>query len=345
MGTALRVGFAGLSHDHVWTELNHWMETPGVEIVEVADDEPHLIEQFKARIKTHNISAKSYTSWHEMLEQETLDILQIAGGNSESDEVVVAAAARGIHAVVEKPIAANLEQARRIMEAVQAAGTLLMVNWPTAWSPAWQEMERQILAGAIGELRSLRYRSAHSGPVAIGCSPSFVRDLTTPEINGAGALIDYCSYGSMLAARFIGRPEAVMGMRGVFGDEPMYAASDDNAVIVARYPHAFAVCEASWTQPVGYAGTNPVAYGSGGSIGVWKEQVMLQRSGEEQQAISPPPTTHPRRSAPEYFLHCLTTGTPIEGFCAPEVGLIAQEIMEAGLRSAESGTHQRLPLS
>ena len=54
-----------------------------------------------------------------------------------------------------------------------------------------------------------------NGPIAIGCSKEFVRDLTTPEINGAGALMDYCCYGANLAARLLGRPESVTGMREV----------------------------------------------------------------------------------------------------------------------------------
>ena len=77
-----------------------------------------------------------------------------------------------------------------------------------------------VSAGEIGQLRYTRYRSAHNGPIAIGCSKEFVRDLTTPAINGAGALMDYCCYGANLAARLLGRPESVTGMRGFFLADP-----------------------------------------------------------------------------------------------------------------------------
>src|SRR5262249_13858401 len=157
---------------------------------------------------------------------------------------VEAAAAKGLHVISEKPMAATLEQAERMLRAAQKAGTLLLINWPTAWSAAWQELARRASAGDIGEKRYVRYRSPHNRPVAIGCAPSFIRDLTTPEINGAGALMDYCCYGADLAALLLGAPQTVTGMRGYFGTEPLYAASDDNAVIIAKYPRAFAVCEA-----------------------------------------------------------------------------------------------------
>ncbi|WP_172636646.1 Gfo/Idh/MocA family protein [Chthonomonas calidirosea] len=335
-----RVGVACMSHDHVWGELRLWQQQPNVQLVAGGDDEPELLTKLEREFGVKRL----YPSWQEMLDAEELDIVQIAGGNSESADIVEAAAQRGLHAVVEKPMAATLEQADRMLQAAERAGTLLLINWPTAWAASWQELERRALAGDIGEIRYVRYRSAHNGPIAIGCSPNFVRDLTTPEINGAGALMDYCCYGANLAARLLGRPEQVTGLRGVFGTEPAYAASDDNAVIVARYPHAFAVCEASWTQPVGYIETNPLLYGSEGALGVWHGKLILQRPGKPQETIEPPPTVAPRRSAPEYLLHCLENGQKPEGFCSAKVSRDAQEILEAGLRAANSGLHQSLPL-
>ena len=340
MAKTYRVGVACMSHDHVWGELAQWRKLDNVELVAGGDDEPHLLEELKQKQGVTRL----YNSWQEMLDKEDLDIIQAAGGNNEGADIVEAAAAKGLHVISEKPMAATLEQAERMLAAAQKAGILLLINWPTAWSAAWQELERRALAGDIGTLRYTRYRSAHNGPVAIGCAPSFVRDLTTPEINGAGALMDYCCYGANLAARLLGAPQSVTGMRGVFGDEPAYAASDDNAIILAKYPHAFGVCEASWTQTVGYAGTNPVVYGSGGSLGIHHDKLLVQRPGKGEEAITPPPTQYPYRSAPEYLLHCLENNLPIEGFCSPIVSRDAQAILEAGLRAANTGQTQNLPL-
>jgi len=335
-----RLGVAAMSHDHVWGELKRWQQLGNVEILAGGDDEPELLDKLRSEYGVTRL----YNSWQEMIANEELDLIQAAGGNSEGADIVEAAAAKGLHVVSEKPMAATLAQAERMLAAAEKAGTLLLINWPTAWSPAWQEMERRALAGDIGEIRYTRYRSAHSGPVAIGCHPSFIRDLTTPEINGAGALMDYCCYAADLAARLLGLPQSVTGMRGYFGDEPLYAASDDNAIIIAKYPHAFGVCEASWTQPVGYAGTNPVIYGSEGSIGLHHGKVLIQRPRKAEEALTPPDTQYPLRSAPEYLLYCLENGKPVEGFCSPRVSRDAQEILEAGLRAADTGQTQTLPL-
>jgi predicted dehydrogenase len=326
-----------MSHDHVWGELNHWKRLPNVELVAGGDDEPELLEKLKAEFGVPRV----YPSFREMLDKEELDIVQAAGGNSEGPEIVEEAAARGIHVISEKPMAATLAQADRMLDAAQKAGTLLLINWPSAWSAEWQELERRAVAGDIGQIRYTRYRSAHNGPIAIGCSRSFVRDLTTPEINGAGALMDYCCYGAKLAARLLGRPQSVTGMRGFFGTEQAYAASDDNAIIIAKYAHAFGVCEASWTQTVGYAGTNPVVYGSDGSLGLHHGMVLIQRPDKEEEVVAPPEKVAPYRNGPEYLIHCIETGQSVEGFCSPSTSRDAQEILELGLRAAVTGVTQR----
>jgi len=330
-----------MSHDHVWGELGHWKGLPNAELVAGGDDDPELTGKLKSQFGV----PRTYPSWQEMIEKEPLDIVQVAGGNSEGADIVEAAAAKGIHVISEKPMAATLAQAQRMLTAAKSAGTLLLINWPSAWSKEWQELERRALAGEIGQLRYTRYRSAHNGPIAIGCSKQFVADLTNPEINGAGALMDYCCYGAKLAARLLGRPESVTGLRGFFGTEQAYAASDDNAIIIAKYPHAFGVCEASWTQTVGYAGTNPVVYGSEGSIGIHHGKVLIQRPGKDEEAVAPPDKVAPMQNGPEYLVHCIETGQPVEGFCSPENSLIAQEILELGLRASNTGETQKVGAS
>ncbi len=339
MTDEILVGVAGLSHDHVWHELEQWRKQEGVKLVAAADDEQPLLQRIQNDFGVNT----TFSDWREMIDKQRMQFLQIAGGNSESADIVEYAAAKGTHIIVEKPMAATLDQAERMLAAAQSAGTLLLINWPTAWSPTWVEMAKRVQAGEIGEVRYTRYRSAHSGPVAIGCSPEFVRDLTTPSINGAGALMDYCCYGANLAALLLGRPLRVTGIRAYLGSEPAYAASDDNAVITAQFAHALAVCEASWTQPVGYAGSNPVVYGTEGSLAIHHGKLLLQRPGANEAELPVPELVAPWRSGPEAIVHCAATGTAVEGFCSPVTSRNAQEILQAGFDSSNTGTIISLP--
>lgn len=338
MSKKYRVGVAMMVHDHVWGELKHWASLDAVEIVAAGDPNEELRERIRAEYGVQ----RTYASWQEMLEKEELDIVQAASENSTAADIVEACAARGIHVISEKPMSATLDQANRMVAAARQAGTLLLINWPTAWSPAIQEMERLILAGEIGRLFYFKQRSAHNGPKEIGCSPYFWSWLYDEEKNGAGALMDYCCYSADMCARFLGLPERVTGFRGVLVKD--YPVPDDNAIILMKYPQAFGVAEASWTQVVGYATNNPVAYGTAGSVAVSGHQVILQTNGK-QTVIDPPPTVAPRRNGPEYMMHCLLTGEPPEGFCSMEVSRDAQEILEAGKLAADTGQTVSLPMT
>jgi len=278
-----------------------------------------------------------------MLEQEELDIVQAAAENNAGADIVEAAAAKGCHVISEKPMAARLSQAERMLQAAETAGTLLLINWPTAWNPAFVYLTELVRAGEIGRPFYLKNRSAHNGPKEIGCSRYFYEWLYDEEKNGAGALMDYCCYGAKLCAYLLGLPEQVTGFRGVFVKD--YYVPDDNALIVAKYPQALGLCEASWTQPVGYATPNPVVYGTEGSLAVQGGKVIQQRPGREPEVLEPPPLPEGRRNGPEYLVHCLETGETPRGMCTAQVGRDAQEILEAGLRAADTGQTVTLPLT
>ncbi|HEX5322676.1 MAG TPA: Gfo/Idh/MocA family oxidoreductase [Capsulimonadaceae bacterium] len=339
MAKVYRLGIAEMSHDHVWGELSHWKSLPNVEIVAAADPNQPL----RSKVQAEYGVGKLYEDWREMLEKEELDILQVASPNSEHAEIIEAAAERHIHAMCEKPMAARLYQANRMLVAAEKAGITLMINWPTAWSPAIQELERRLLAGEIGQVFYFKYRAEHNGPKEIGCSEYFWGWLYDAEKNGAGAYMDYCCYAADMAARFFGLPSEVTGMRGKF--VKTYSVPDDNAEVVMKYPHGFALAEACWTQRVGYALPNPVAYGTEGALMVQGGKILHYKpSASDPEAIPAPPTVAPKQNGPQYMIHCLETGAPLEGFCSAKVCRDAQEILEAGLISSDTGQTMTLPL-
>ncbi|MCC6443908.1 MAG: Gfo/Idh/MocA family oxidoreductase [Armatimonadetes bacterium] len=333
-----RVGVAGMVHDHVWGELRHWKDLPNAQVVAAADPNEPLREQIRSQYGVTSL----YASWQEMIDKEKLDIIQAAAENGRTAEIVEAAAPKGLHVISEKPMAARLSQANRMVEAAKKAGTQLMVNWPTAWSPAIQTMARLIREGAVGDLFYFKYRAAHNGPKEIGCSEYFWKWLYDEELNGAGAYMDYCCYAADLCAYFMGLPRSVFGFRGIFVKD--YSIPDDNAMVVMKYDKGFGVAEACWTQKVGYAMPNPVAYGTEGAVAIDHGAVVLHRPGKEGEKIDPAPLPEGQRSGPEYLVSCLEAGKEVEGMCSARVSRDAQEILEAGLLSADTGKAVAIPV-
>ena len=334
-----KLGVAALVHDHVWGELRKWKAIPDVEIVAAGDVNPPLLQRVKEEFGVRRL----YNSWQEMIEKEDLDIIQAASENSIAADIVEAAAAKGIHVISEKPMSARLEQANRMVRAAKEAGTILMINWPTAWSPAVNKMMDMIKSGDIGTPFYFKFRSAHNGPKEIGCSEYFWRWLYDEEKNGAGALMDYCCYSADMNAYLFGLPKEVTGFRAVLIKD--YPLPDDNAIILMKYDRAFGVAEACWTQPTKYITPNPICYGTEGALGILEGKVLLLRPGRDIEEITPEPLPEGRRNGPEYLIHCLETGEKPEGMCSMEVSRNAQEILEAGLISADTGKSIKLPLS
>jgi predicted dehydrogenase len=335
MPPKFRVGLCSLVHDHVWGELRYWIDHPDVEIVAAGEANPRLREKAIAAGVP-----KTYDSWEELLEREEVDIVLACADNKTGADVTEAAMAKGAHVVSEKPMAATLAQATRMMDAAKTHDRRLMINWPHVWDPAYQEWERRVRAEDIGRLIHLKRRNAHNGPKEIGCDPAFVEWLYDAELNGAGALMDYCCYGADIAAYLLGLPKKVTGIRGVLAKE--YPVPDDNAIILMQYEHAFAQAEASWTEIAGPPGPYMSAYGTEGSCAIVGGKVAVHRPGQEMEEIDPPASAYPMRNAPEYFIHCLKSGEEIEGCCSADVSYKAQMILGAGLRSADTGCHVEL---
>jgi predicted dehydrogenase len=340
MADKVRIGVLGLVHDHIWGNLDHLAEAGGAELVAAADPNEPLLEQFRSRTARES----TYHDYGEMLEHEELDAVMAYGTNRSTGELVEMAAARGLHVMIEKPMASSLAVADAMLVAARRAGVLLMVNWPTAWSRPVRHAETLVAQGAIGRVWQLKWRGGHCGPQELGCNPYFCEWLFDPEENGAGALFDYLGYGASMARLFIGRPTGVFAIAGRLVKQ--YIPVDDNAVVALEYHDANAVIECTWTEPV--SGRPPhdlVLYGTEGVLVAGRDGVTVcTRDDREGRVHEPPELEAPRRNGPEYFVDCIRSGGPVEGMCSPENSHDAQQVMEAARLSVLTGQKVALPL-
>lgn len=338
----LRVGVLGLTHDHIWNMLPDLARSPLGELAAAADPNAELREKFSAGYGCPQV----FASYEALLDEVALDAVLIYADNATSASLAVQAAQRGLHALVEKPMAANLAGAERMLAQAGQAGVLLMVNWPFAWRRGLRQALALAQAGKIGEVFSLKYRAAHAGPKEYGCSPYFYNWLHDPELNGAGALMDYCSYGAVLARYLLGMPQQVVGVAGRLQKD--YIHTDDNAVIVMQWERAIAIAEASWTQVGNLTSYQTVVYGSQGTLfvgaGAEGKVYLADDQNPDGLELSVPDLPVEQRNGTSYFLQQASQRLPVVGLCSAQVGRDAQEILEAGLLSARRGATVTLPL-
>ena len=175
----------------------------------------------------------------------------------------------------------------------------------------------------------------------MGCSTYFSEWLYDPSQNGGGALVDYCCYGAAISRLLFGRPNSVTGVAARLVKKDIDV--EDNAIITMLYDHVLSVTEASWTQLPWYheavfLGTEGTLWTSGDSLYIDKSQ-----HGNAAEEIEYDPLPEGQTNAPECMLHALETGEPLAGLLSVEVARDAQEILDAGQRSVQSGQRIDLP--
>jgi predicted dehydrogenase len=257
--------------------------------------------------------------------------------------VVEACAARGIHVMMEKPLAVNMEHALAIQRAARSGGIHVVINFETTWYPANHEAAAWIREQSIGELRKIVVHDGHSGPKEIGCSPEFLNWLTDPVLNGGGALTDFGCYGANLMTWLMGgiRPSSVFAVTQQIKPD-IYPEVDDEATIVLSYPQTQGIIQASWNWP--FSRKDMEIYGRTGYILAPEPGLLrLRQAGKPESEIRAKPLTPPQNDPLSYLAAVVRGDIRPSGLSSLEVNVIAVEILDAARESARTGRRVDLP--
>ena len=245
----LRIGVAGLNHGHVgWVFEAH--KRPDIEIVGIAEPNRELAERY---IRQHGLSMDLvFASLEEMLEKTKPEAVTGFGTTFAHLEIVQKCAPRGVHVMVEKPLAVSLAHAKEMAALAQKHQIHLLTNYETSWYATNEKAYELFKAGEIGEARKIVVRDGHRGPKKIGVGPDFLDWLTDPVLIGAGALMDFGCYGANLSTWLLEgkKPLSVTAITQQLNpaDNPKV---EDEATIILTYPSSQTIIEASWNWPIG----------------------------------------------------------------------------------------------
>lgn len=241
----LKMGVVGMVHGHVGWILGR--EAIGdVEVVGIVETNQELIDRLQKEFGFDK--ALIYPSLEAMLEQETVEAVAAFNTIYDHLETVRICAPRGVHVMVEKPLAINWEHAQEMIQLAEQHDIHLLTNYETTWYATNQlAFEEVVGPETIGPLRRLVFRTGHPGPIEIGCWPEFVEWLTDPDLNGAGALNDFGCYGANLTTWYLNgqKPVSVSCVTQQIKPE-RYPKVEDEATILVTYPTTQVTIQASW---------------------------------------------------------------------------------------------------
>lgn len=323
------VGSMGVHHARIYSEL------PDVKLVAVADTDPQRAKAVAARY-----GARPYTDYRRMLEKERPDAVSVAVPTALHESVGLDALEAGAHVLIEKPIAATPEGARRLISRAHELGRQLMVGHVVRFNPAMQALKCKLEAGELGRVFQIFCRR-------IGPFPVRIRDV--------GVVVDLA-------------PHDLDVMRFLLGSEPtrIYAETEQRIHTehedllwgVLRFPEGVVgVLELNWLTPVKVRET--IVLGERGMFRVddlsqdlyfyengqaadlpWPALQTLRGVSEGCMIRYPIQRYEPLKAELEAFIGALKDGRPVP--VSGEDGLAA---LRLALALVESGkTHQVISL-
>ncbi|MCC5973575.1 MAG: Gfo/Idh/MocA family oxidoreductase [Rubellimicrobium sp.] len=356
MTTRFRVVGINFDHMHMGDLLRAVHDHPEAAIAGICDADP---ARMQGAIDSFAIPEDAVFTDVAACMATDPDLVILCPATADHAAYVEQVAPYGRNILVEKPFAASLEDADRMIAACAASGARLAINWPLAWYPSHNTAKRLIDEGMIGELREVHFYDGNRGPLWHLADKV---EVTADEVerqkpdawwykaaSGGGSLLDYLGYGATLGTWFMD------GAAPVDVTATTWAAPglevDEHSVTVLRYAKGLSKMETRWgtftdpwtTQPQPRCGF--VLVGSDGTIASWDydDHVTVQtRARPEAHAIPVDSLQAPNRGPIEHVLHAFATGAPLHPPLDPAIARTGQRIVDTAFASAREG--RTLPL-
>ena len=334
----VRLAVAGISHGH-----NSWIlgrkNDDAVQLVGIYETNQVLVK--KMIDKFHLDPSLFYSDLNKMLDAVKPEGVLGFSTTLQHLSIVEACTPRGIHVMVEKPLATNVADAEKMIALAKKNKTLLLTNFETSWYPTTDKsfaLTRD--TSFMGTIRKVVVHDGHEGPKEIGVSKEFFDWLTDPVQNGGGALMDFGCYGANLMTLLMNgeKPISVTAVTSQF-KPAIYPKVEDDATIILKYPTAQCIIQASWNWP--FARKDMAIYGSNGYI-ITKDNNNMKAKGKLGNEIEyklSPQETNTYTSPFLYFADAIRKKLTIPPFgtYSMETNLMVVKILQAAKESAASG--------
>jgi len=302
------------------------------ELVAVVEKFPEKAAEFSRKFRLK----RKYENVENLLEAGGVDALVIGTPNALHAPQAIAALEKGIHVLVEKPMAMNANEAAKMLAASQKSGALLMVAhcWRFDQDVLW-------LKSQVGKLGQIIRTKGYGVHVNWGPAGWF----TEKALAGGGALADMGIHALDTARFLLGDPLPV----SVYARIGTYYKDfdvDDTGVIIVNWDNgATSYIESGWWQP--HADGPEAAtqlYGTKG-FGQLFPTFIKDEGGRMKEAGLPfPRPEHCPQSMYDaqmkYFVDCIQSGkTPVPGGAE---GLVNMNIVDAAYKSALTGKVEKI---
>ncbi|WP_291764888.1 Gfo/Idh/MocA family protein [Caldivirga sp. UBA161] len=351
----VKVGFVGCGGIVQGAHAPSLAQLPNVKLVACADVDKARVAEFLDKYKLN-----FYTDYKEMLAKEVPDAVVIATPNALHAPVAIDALESGAHVLTEKPMAINVDEAVKMVEAARRRQRVLMVGHHMRFERSIQVGRKFITNGRLGKIYHIR--ALHLRRRGIPSTVTFLQR----KYSGGGPMWDIGVHtidATMFMANFP-KPVAVVGkVYSAFSDKaymrmnypvPMtsqfaYTAPmdvEDFAMGLVKFEDGLTMyIEATWATYIREDRHEIAIMGTEGGIHYEGGSLSYIHSIDEE-FITSTPLIGQQQSAyaqeDKAFIDAITKGAVKAPYpaCTGEQGVLDVAIIEAIYKSAESGREE-----
>ena len=287
MTNKLKVGIVGFgsmgsTHLDIYSKINE------VEVIAIADKiqsrldgsskaEGNISGQAEGGIT--GLNAKKYLDGMDLINNPDIDIVDICVGTNLHYKFLEAALAKGKHVLIEKPLARNYDEAKKIIQLAENSPCYVMSAMCLRYWPAWVFLKEAIESNVYGKCYSLNFKRQTSFP-----GGAFYSDHN----QCGGALLDLHVHDTDFVNYCLGLPEAVFsqGYKGPSGGIDHIVT---NYIFNQSGLSPLVSSEGSWTMQEGYGfNMSYTANFENGTLSYLLEEhetLKLFRNGYEPESI------------------------------------------------------------
>jgi predicted dehydrogenase len=218
------LGYVGNTH------LRHGLRLDNARLIAVSDVSKKALNKARASgVK------KTYDNYQQLLKDSEIDAVVVALPTHLHAECSVLVCEAGKHIFLEKPIAANVIDARQIVTAARRNSIKLMIGYPLRFNSQFCKLKKQLDDGALGDIEVAQASYVNSGPFMHRGEANIPVPVPEwwfdKEKTGGGALIDVGSHLINLLRWFFGDITAIRAQFGYRFNLDL----EDSAICLAKF--------------------------------------------------------------------------------------------------------------
>ena len=192
---------------------------------------------------------KTYADYISLLDDKDIDAVIIALPTHLHATCVEEATKAGKHIFLEKPLARNSQEGRRILYAVSRERVKLMIGYHLRFSRNFQELGDRVREGELGEIQTAYATNVGPGPFLHRTEEYIPKPVPEwwfqKELSGGGALIDLGSHIINLLRWYFGEISSIRAHLGYRYDLEI----EDSATCMLRFKEGQnAVLQVGWVS-------------------------------------------------------------------------------------------------